>query len=65
VVYTDCKTLPLGGRREGREKNMRPVLHDQRPSTKISSKKLYKIFYSVMRYFYKTVVYDKNFSHKM
>jgi hypothetical protein len=56
VVHTDCTTLPLGGRREEREKKMGPVLHDQRPLPKISSKKLYKIFYTVMRYFYKSFV---------
>jgi hypothetical protein len=52
----DCTTLPLGGRWEGHTKKVEPKLHDQRPSPKISSKKLYKIFYSVMRYFYKTFV---------
>jgi hypothetical protein len=35
---------------------MGPVLHDRRPLPKISSQKLYIIFYSVIRYFCKTFV---------
>jgi hypothetical protein len=42
----------LGGGREKRARNMGPVLHDQRPFTKLWSQKLYKIFYSVIRYLY-------------
>jgi hypothetical protein len=42
----------LGGSREKSEENMEPLLHDQRPFTKIWSKNLYKIFYRVIRYLY-------------
>jgi hypothetical protein len=49
-----------GGKRE----NMGSVLYDQRPFTKIWSKKLYTILYSVIKYFYSTFV-SLNFFDEM
>jgi len=50
----------LGGSREKSAKNMEPVLHDQRPFTKLWSQKLYKIFYSVIRYLYSKTCLKRN-----
>jgi len=51
----------LGGSREKSAKNIEPVLHDQRLFTNLWSQKLYKIFYSVIRYLYQTFVSLKFF----
>jgi len=42
----------VGGKRE----NIGPELRDQRPFTKKWSKKLYKILYSIIGYFYENFV---------
>jgi recombinational DNA repair ATPase RecF len=51
----------LDGSREKSAKSMRPVLHDQRPFTKLWSQKLHKIFYSVIGYLYYKFVSLKYF----